>query len=139
MSARIKTPLVPLAVLCCVLAIAPALLASVPGSKPGPWDSSNDRDRPTAVTASVDAVILEVREERTLVVRDTDDRHHEILLPENAKIRADNRRDFDGMKKLEFAQLRPGHQVKLTFLTATGEIVRVKVLGIDPVIAAAAA
>lgn len=138
MSARIKTPILLIAALC-VLAAAPALLASVPGSKPGPWDSSNASERPTAVTATVDAVILEVREERTLIVRDGEDREHEILLPEDAKIRADNRRDFDGMKKLEFAQLRPGHQVKITFLTASGEIVRLKVTGTDAAVAAAAA
>ncbi len=117
-------------------AVAP-LGASVPGGNNEPWQS-DDGPRPTAVTGTVAAVIVEVRDDRTLIVRDDLDREHEIQLPEKAKIKAENRRDFDGQKKLEFAQLRPGHELKITFLTATGEIVRVKVTGTETVAGAAA-
>lgn len=135
---RVKTTLTLLtfAALCLAPLAVPAW-ASVPGGANEPWDS-NDGPRPTAVTASVDCVIVEVREARTLVVRDELDREHEIQLPEKAKIKAENKRDFDGRKKLQFAQLRPGHELKITYLTATGEIVRVKVTGTDATVAAAA-
>lgn len=110
------------------LLVPVALEASVPTGGRRPWDS-DDGPRPTAVTASVDCVVLEVRDERTLLVRDEQEREHVVQIPEKAKIRARNRRDFDGQKKLQFEQLRPGHELQLTFLTESGAIVRVKVLG----------
>lgn len=109
--------------------LAPAaLVASVPVGGQQPWDTE-EGPRPTAVTSSVECVVVEVREDRTLVVRDGHEREHVVQIPEKAKIRAKNRREFDGKKKLEFGQLRPGHELKLTFLRENGEIVRVKVLG----------
>lgn len=133
---RVETPATLL--LLAALAAAPAvpLGASVPGGNNEPWQSE-DGPRPTAVTGTVECVIVEVREDRKLIVRDDQERQHEIQLPEKAKIKAASRRDFDGKKKLEFAQLRPGHELKITFLTATGEIVRVKVTGTETVAGAA--
>lgn len=110
------------------LLLPAALEASVPTGGRQPWDS-DDGPRPTAVTASVECVVLEVREDRTLLVRDELAREHVVQIPESAKISARNRREFDGRKKLEFAELRAGHELKLTFLTASGAVVRVKVLG----------
>lgn len=109
--------------------LAPAALhASTPVGGNRPWDS-DEGPPPTAVTQSVDCVILEVRDERTLLVRDGQERQHVVQIPEKAKIRARDKKDFDGQKKLQFEQLRPGHELELTFLTETGAIVRVKVLG----------
>lgn len=105
-----------------------ALVASVPVGGQQPW-SSEEGPRPTAVTGSVECVVVEVRDDRTLVVRDDQEREHVVQIPEKAKIRAEHRREFDGRRKLEFGQLRAGHELKLTYLTENGEIVRVKVLG----------
>ena len=120
----------------CTLLLVPVLLAtsasaSVPrGGVPSPWDS-DEGPRPTAVTKSVECVIVEVREERTLLVRDDLGREHEIEIPEDAVIKPRRKRDFDGLRKLDFAHLRPDFRLKLTFLTRNGEIVRVKVLDVD--------
>lgn len=134
---RVKTSAILLLLAALTAPAAAPLGASVPGGNNEPW-RSDDGPRPTAVTGTVEAVIVEVRDDRTLIVRDDLEREHEIQLPEKAKIKAANRRDFDGKKKLEFAQLRPGHELKITFLTATGEIVRVKVTGTETVAGAAA-
>lgn len=136
MRVKSSVTLLLLAALCAAPLAVPAG-ASVPGGNNEPWDS-NDGPRPTAVTGTVECVIVEVREERTLIVRDEHDREHEIQLPEKAKIKAANKREFDGRKKLRFVQLRPGHELKITYLTANGEIVRVKVTGTDAAVAAAA-
>ena len=121
----------------CALLLAPVLAtapadASVPrGGVPAPWESE-EGPRPTAVTKSVECVIVEVlEEERMLLVRDDLGRENEVEIPEEAKIRARRKRDFDGQRKLDFAHLRPDFRLKLTFLTRTGEIVRVKVLDVD--------
>jgi len=112
------------------LFVPAAASASVPTGVPSPWDS-DDGEQPTSVTASVTCVILEVRDERMLLVRDELDREHEIFIPEKAKIKPLKKKDFDGLKKLEFAHLRPGFELKLTFLRSSGEVVRVKVLSTE--------
>lgn len=104
-----------------------AASASVPTGVPSPWES-DEGAQPTSVTASVTCVIVEVRDDRMLLVRDELDRQHEIQIPEKAKIRPQSKKDFDGLKKLQFEHLRPGFELKLTFLRSTGEVVRVKVL-----------
>ena len=112
-----------------VLAALPAV-ASTPTPGGNAWDSS---DPATAVTRTVEARILEVRENRTLVVVDKDERQHVIQLPEKVEIRAQSKKDFDGLKKLDFGHLREGHRIKLTFYAESGQLVRIQVQKADKV------
>lgn len=120
---------IPLALIASVFVPA-AASASVPTGVPSPWES-DDSGQPTSVTASVTCVIVEVRDERMLLVRDEFDREHEIFIPEKAKIKPLKKKDFDGLRKLQFAHLRPGFELKLTFLRSSGEVIRVKVLSTE--------
>lgn len=129
MPRRLTLVAIPLALAACLL--LPSLAAaSVPSGAPSPWDS-DDGPRPTAVTSSVTCVIVEVREDRTLLVRDEEGREHQVRIPEKAKIKPRRKRQFDGLKQLEFGHLRPGFELKLTFLQSNGQVVRVKVLDVD--------
>ena len=112
-----------------VLVALPAV-ASTPTPGGNAWDNS---DPATAVTRTVEARILEVRENRTLVVVDKDERQHVIQLPEKVEIRAQSKKDFDGLKKLDFGHLREGHRVKLTFYADSGQLVRIQVQKADKV------
>ena len=111
-----------------VLVLVPALgLASVPSGTPA-LKGIGDGTRPTAVTFWVECVIVEVLEGRTLKIRDEEGRMHQIQIPEDAKIKPRRKRDFDGLRELDFAHLQAGFELKLKILTATGEILKVKVL-----------
>ena len=116
-----------------VLLLAPALsYPSEPTGNPSPWEDDEGTPR-TSVTLSVECFIVKVLDERTLLVRDTHGREHEIQIPEDAKIKPRRKRDFDGLKKLEFEHLQEGFELKLTVLRSTGKILRVKVVDVDPV------
>lgn len=123
-------PRLPVAAALAALLLAPALgVASVPTGTPSPWEDDDGTPR-TSVTLSVECVIVDVMEERTLLVRDEHGRQHEVQIPEDAKIKARRKRDFDGLRNLEFEHLRTGFELKLTVLRETGEIIRVKVLDV---------
>ncbi|MCG8454685.1 MAG: hypothetical protein MI919_00280 [Holophagales bacterium] len=98
--------------------------ASVPSRPAGP--SASDQ---ASVTQTLKCSVLEVRADGALKLRDLDTEHEGwIRVTEKTKIRAKNKRAFDGRKKLDFEDLSPGQVVKVTTLTQTGELVRLKVL-----------
>lgn len=106
-----------------------ALPADASTPRPGRqiWDAPPGT--PTAVTQELECTVLEtLAEERILVVEDEWGREHAIHVPEDARLRAENRRMFDGQRRLEFEQLRAGHRIELTVLRETGEVTRVEVL-----------
>lgn len=107
----------------------PSLPASASTTAPGRqvWDSEDDLPS-TAVTEAVKCTVIEVLPERMLVVEDEHGRRHALAIPEQAKIKAQSKKEFDGRKELEFGQLQPGHKLKVTFLAENGVIVRVQVL-----------
>lgn len=110
--------------------VALPALASTPTPGGKVWDSNEPA---TAVTRTVEARVLEVRENRTLVLVDKDERQHVIQLSDKVEIRAQSKKDFDGLKKLDFGHLREGHRLKLTFYSESGQLVRVQVQKADKV------
>jgi hypothetical protein len=99
-------------------------LASTPTPGGKAWDSG---ESPTAVTRTVEARVLEVREGRTLVLVDKDERQHVVQVSDKVEIRAQSKKDFDGLKKLDFGHLREGHRLKITFYADSGQLVRIQV------------
>ena len=112
--------------------VALPALASTPTPGGKAWDSGEPA---TAVTRTVEARVLEVRENRTLVLVDKDERQHVVQLPEKIEIRAQSKKDFDGLKKLDFGHLREGHRLKLTFYPDSGQLVRIQVQKADKAMA----
>lgn len=114
---------------CLVLLTVAGAAASTPVPGRQPW-SNQDGASPTAVTRALEGEILEVLPDRTLMVAD-EYGQRPVQIPEAARIKAESKRDFDGRRKLDFADLRAGHRIKVVFLTETGEIVRLRVLRED--------
>ncbi|REJ73873.1 MAG: hypothetical protein DWQ36_10420 [Acidobacteria bacterium] len=100
------------------------LHASVRAAKP-----SSGPD-PAVATVVVDAVIARITAEGTLVLRPEEEGAEpiELRLPEEVRIRAQRKKDFDGRRKLEFADLRVGQRLRLTVLPAENRLVGVTVL-----------
>ncbi|HEV2844586.1 MAG TPA: hypothetical protein VG477_07055 [Thermoanaerobaculia bacterium] len=110
--------------------VALPVFASTPTPGGKVWDSGEPA---TAVTRTVEARVLEVRDGRTLVLVDKDERQHVVQISEKVEIRAQSKKDFDGLKKLDFGHLREGHRLKLTFYSDSGQLVRIQVQKADKV------
>lgn len=116
-----KTLFLALAVL--TLVVLPAWSSTpTPGRKA--WE-----DEQTVVTQTVEARVVEVvQADRTLIVLDEKERRHTVQIPEDVSIRAQSKKEFDGLRRLEFAHLREGQRLKLTFRSDDGRLVRIQVL-----------
>jgi hypothetical protein len=112
---------------------AAVLLAAVPASAStpaprSPWDSE-DGTSPTEVTQTLKVRLTEVLATgKVRVVDPEEEREHVLHLGDTVEIRAQDKRMFDGRKKLTLADLRTGHQLKLTFLAEDGRLLRILVL-----------
>ena len=113
-----------------LLILAVCLLAAVsawastptPGGKP--WESEDTT--PTAVTRTVEYRILELHPNRTLLLADRDDRRQTLRLPEDIEIKPQSKKEYDGLKKLDFGHLLVGDRLKITFMSEDGRLVRIK-------------
>ena len=81
------------------------------------------------VTETVRVVVSEIRPDGQIIVRDLK-KETAMLLPYDKKTRiyAQNKKEFDGRRKLAASDLKVGHQLKVTYRPGSGEIVKVKVL-----------
>ncbi len=108
-----------------LLAIVPVTASTTaPGRQV--WDS-DDGPSPVEVTNSVHCQVVKIQPNRTLRVR------HEtgearIHINKKVRIRAKARKQFEGRKKLAFADFSPGQWLKLTYVIENGYISSVKVL-----------
>jgi hypothetical protein len=105
-------------------------LASASTPTPGrkPWDSE-DGTSPTEVTQTLKVHVTELLGPGKLrVVDPEEEREHVLQLGDTLEIRAQDKKMFDGRKKLTLGDLRPGHQLKLTFLAEDGRLLRILVL-----------
>ena len=113
-----------------ILILAVCLLAAVsvwastptPGGKP--WDSEEGGS--TAVTRTVEYRILELHPNRTLLLADRDNRQQILRLPEDVEIKPQSKREYDGLKQLDFGHLQVGDRLKITFMSEDGRLVRIK-------------
>ena len=107
--------------------LCPALvLASGPSSPARAPFAEQDA---LTVTETIRCVVTEIREDGVIIVQDVDESPaHPLPFGKKTKFVAQNKNEFDGKKKLAAADLKVGHQLKVTVRPATGEVVRVKVL-----------
>lgn len=114
------------------LAVAVLALVVLPAwaSTPTPGRKAWEGDQTTTmVTQTVEARVVEVvQAERTLILMDEKERQHRVQIPEDVSIRAQSKKEFDGLRRLEFAHLREGQRLKLTFRADDGRLVRIQVL-----------
>lgn len=107
-----------------------ALFATPAGASVGAVKPVGDAD-PATATIRVLAELEEIREDGTLLLAiEDDDQVHkvELRLPEDVPIRAQKKKEFDGRRKLVFADLRAGQNLRFTYLPAEKRIVSVTVL-----------
>lgn len=130
-----KPSLAPALVLAAALAapLAPPAAASTPNSGPAPWDDSfatTAGAQAGAVTGHLKAVITELQDDRVVKIWDEKSRsEHLVRFAEQVPISARKKAMFDNRSELLFDDLRPGHRLKVTFLTRDGSILKVKVIG----------
>ena len=111
------------------LGVSAPSMASVDGAQ-SPWDSVEDGQYPTEVTRSVKLVVKEIHPNGGVVFIDTElEESHTIQVAEDIQLTARKKKDFGGRKKLEFADLKVGQVVKLTFRTSDGAILGITILG----------
>ncbi|MEM1176872.1 MAG: hypothetical protein AAGM22_00890 [Acidobacteriota bacterium] len=85
---------------------------------------------PLLVTKSMKCRVLEIRADQN-AVKIQDPKTEEISwiqIGEQTRLRAQNRKAFDGRKKIDFADLQVGQLLRIQHRPNTGEVLRVKVL-----------
>ncbi len=116
-------------VLC--LAFSLSALASTPRADSGisrPWDDPEEM-RPDMVTADLNCVILEVKPGNILTVKDEESGNvHDVEILAKIPVRAQDKKQFAGRKKLEFKDFEIGQRIKVTVRPEVEEIVRIVVL-----------
>ena len=97
-------------------------------SGPSPATGSFGAD-PHMVTETIRGTVTRVVGDGGVFVRIAEDQP-EFLLPysDDTRFVAQSKKEFDGRKKLRPADLKSGHELKITLRPATLEIVKVKVL-----------
>ena len=120
--------LILLAACAALLLPASALLASGSSGAAIPAGDSYG-EKPFAVTKSMKCTVLEVREGGIVKVQDDASGKIELVqLNEKVPIKAQDKKAFDGRKKLQVADLQEGHRILVTKRTDANVIVRIKVL-----------
>ncbi|RMH19523.1 MAG: hypothetical protein D6696_10395 [Acidobacteria bacterium] len=119
----------PILLVALVLLFAASVLpasTSQPGRRP--WDES-DGPSSASVVRTMTVVVQKIGPDNTLQVIDKrTEEVHRIQLAGDVPIRARSKKDFDGRRKLTFADLAVGQRIKLTYRAADGKIVSLKVV-----------
>lgn len=111
------------------LVLAAAFAATAAASIPEMPDREQDGLDPRALVSFRKCEITEVLADRTIIVwDDLDQAAHRIRLSPKVKLRAVNKRQFDGRKKLVFEDLSEGQRVKVNFRKNDGTILQIDVL-----------
>ncbi len=86
-------------------------------------------EQPFAVTKSLKCTVLEVRADNLIKVRDDASGDvHLVQLSKRIPIKAQDKKQFDGRKKLQPDDLQAGHRILVTKRTDINAVVRIKVL-----------
>ncbi len=116
--------LIPTMALAAALLTPSLVLASGISSSGG--DSFSESD-PMLVTEKIKCVVIAVEEDGTLLVEDESGRHR-IAYDEDLKVVAQDKRQFDGRKRLTMEDIEVGHKIKVTLRPAAQQIVSIQVL-----------
>lgn len=83
---------------------------------------------PTPVTQTIKCEVVQVKDGQVYVVADRDNRPFILPLDEDTKITAQDKKAFDGRKKLVVEDLQVGQALRVTTVPTTRQVVRVRVL-----------
>lgn len=115
--------------ICILLGLSLGTALPAIASAPAVIPEGADANMPTSITAWVKCRVAEVRDDSTVVLVDFEtETEHVVQLDDTVKIRARKKKDFNGRKKLGFADLREGQTVKVTLLVTDGSIRSITVL-----------
>lgn len=116
------------------LAIPFALFPSLQALASGPVAGAALSDEAFSVTQRVNGQLVEVGPAPTyaLRLRLEDDRELTVTLEESVKLRAADKKAFDGRKKLSPEDLSAGQRVQLTFRAEPFKVLELKVLKAEP-------
>lgn len=110
------------------LLLSPMAIASGSSGSSGGFSGGSSVD-PYNVTAMMKCVITEITPGGTILVRDTKSNEtHRLALNSETKLSAQDKRAFDGRKRLDREDLRVGQEIKIVSRQANGEVLKVKVL-----------
>ena len=114
-----------------VIALAVALLAPVTALASGTSypSAATASSEPLLVTKSLKCRLVEIGPEASFKIVDPDSELETwIRLSEETNLRAQDRKAFDGRRKLELSDLAVGQMLRINYRPETGEILKVKVL-----------
>jgi len=124
-----------------LVATASLLLIGFPGleaSTPNQGASDAPPELPTGASATaivghLKCTITEIRPDQVLRILDEEtEQVHLLEFTPSIPLKARNKKDFDGRKKLEFEDLAVGQRIKITYKLATNEILKIQVLDQAP-------
>ncbi len=124
-----------------ILALAPVLFLAVlvlapvhaEASTPNPSAQAGHTDEgidPTSVIASAKLKVRRVESEpnRLYLFDPQTEKTHVVVISEKTKLTARRKKDFDGRRKLDFADLASGQTLKISYRTDDGRITSIQVL-----------
>ena len=125
-----KTLLLAPVLLLAAVVLVPALAGA---STPNPSAQAGHNDEgidPTSVTASAKLEVRRVENEpnRLYLFDPETEKTHVVVISEKTKLTARRKKDFDGRRKLDFADLTSGQTLKITYRTDDGRITSIQVL-----------
>ena len=110
------------------LLLTTQVMASGSSGVPSGAPSGSSVD-PLTVTETMKCKVTGVQPDGTILVVDEGKTlEHKLKHNFKTKVVAQDKKAFGGRKKIEIADLKEGHMLKVTVKPATGEVVRIKVL-----------
>lgn len=114
------------------LALVLSLCASTvwaSGSTAPAYATPETAPNPLLVTETMKCEVLEIAERGQVKIRDPKTQEVSwILVTEDTKLLAQDKKAFDGRRKLEHTDLAEGQVLRITHRPNTGEVVKIKVL-----------
>lgn len=113
-----------------VLVLVPAMAGA---STPNPSAQAGHNDEgidPASVTASAKLTVRRVENEpnRLYLFDPETEKTHVVVISDKTKLTARRKKDFEGRRKLDFADLESGQTLKITYRTDDGRITSIQVL-----------
>ena len=115
--------------LVCVLSLLLATQVMASGSSGGYSGGGSASSGSMTVTQTHKCIITYIRADGTVMVQDKPGApEHPLRFSKKTKLSAQDKKQFDGRKKLDVADLKVGQELKVTHRPASGEVLKIKVL-----------
>jgi hypothetical protein len=114
---------------CAALALSTSAIFASGSSGAAIPAGGGSSERPFAVTTHLKCTVIEVHENNLIKVKDhASGEVHMMQLTTRIPIKAQDKSQFDGRKKLQPEDLKEGHRILVTKRTDANVVVRIKVL-----------